>query len=82
MHMFPQLLFVSLPFFALILQLLYVRRKQLYYVNHVVFTLHLYCGTFILILATLLLGSIFQSIHFIQPAYYLNSLPIHFILLA
>ena len=64
LHMFPQLLFVSLPFFALILQLLYVRRKQLYYVNHVVFTLHLYCGTFILILATLLLGSILKILHF------------------
>jgi hypothetical protein len=58
LHRFPQLLFVSLPFFALILQLLYIRRKQLHYVNHVVFTLHLYCGTFILILATLLLGSL------------------------
>jgi hypothetical protein len=63
LHMFPQMLFVSLPFFALILQLLYVRRKQLYYVNHVVFTIHLYCGTFILILASLLLGSIFELLH-------------------
>ncbi|MCX6205299.1 MAG: DUF3667 domain-containing protein [Bacteroidetes bacterium] len=60
LHMFPQLLFVSLPFFALILQLLYVRRKQFFYVNHVVFTIHLYCGTFILILATLLLGSLLK----------------------
>jgi hypothetical protein len=63
MHLFPQMLFVSLPFFALILQLLYVRRKQLYYVNHVVFTIHLYCGTFILILASLLLGSLFEAFH-------------------
>jgi hypothetical protein len=63
LHMFPQMLFVSLPFFALILQLLYVRRKQLYYVNHVVFTIHLYCGTFILILASLLLGSLFEALH-------------------
>ena len=63
LHRFPQLLFVSLPFFALILQLLYVRRKQLYYVNHVVFTLHLYCGTFILILATLLIGSLLKMLH-------------------
>jgi hypothetical protein len=63
LHRFPQMLFVSLPFFALILQLLYVRRKQLYYVNHVVFTIHLYCGTFILILASLLLGSLFKVFH-------------------
>ena len=69
LHMFPQMLFVSLPFFAMILQLLYVRRKQLYYVNHVVFTIHLYCGTFILILASLLLGSIFEAMHINLPTY-------------
>jgi hypothetical protein len=69
LHMFPQLLFVSLPFFALILQLLYVRRKQLYYVNHVVFTIHLYCGTFILILASLLLGSILEALHLNMATY-------------
>ncbi len=49
-HLVPQMLFVSLPFFALILQLLYVRRKSIYYVNHVVYTIHLYCATFIIIL--------------------------------
>ena len=60
LHTFPQMLFVSLPFFALILQLLYVRQKKLYYVNHVVFTIHLYCGTFILILLYLLIGSVLE----------------------
>ena len=50
-HMFPQMLFVSLPLFALMLKLLYVRRRSFFYVNHVVYTIHLYCGTFIIILA-------------------------------
>ena len=50
-HYFPQMLFVSLPIFALVLQLLYVRKKNFFYVNHVVYTLHLYCATFIIILA-------------------------------
>jgi len=63
-HMFPQMLFVSLPMFALFLTLLYVRRKELFYVNHVVFTIHLYCATFILILGSLWLGSIFHWVHF------------------
>ena len=62
-HMFPQMLFVSLPMFALFLTLLYVRRKDLFYVNHVVFTIHLYCATFILILGSLWLGSIFHWVH-------------------
>ncbi|HQR94809.1 MAG: hypothetical protein B7X72_11555, partial [Sphingobacteriia bacterium 39-39-8] len=62
-HMFPQMLFVSLPMFALFLTLLYVRRKDLFYVNHVVFTIHLYCATFILILGSLWFGSILGWAH-------------------
>ncbi len=60
-HLFPQMLFVSLPLFALLLQLLYVRRKNFYYVNHVVFTIHLYCGTFIILLAEMATRGLFSA---------------------
>ncbi len=63
-HMFPQMLFCSLPLFALLLQLLYVRRKSFFYVNHVVFTIHLYCGTFIIILAYMLLDALLKTINY------------------
>jgi hypothetical protein len=46
----PQMLFVSLPFFALILRLLYIRRKKYYYVAHVIFTIHFYIFVYIQIL--------------------------------
>ena len=49
-HKFPYILFVSLPFFALILKLLYLRRKQFFYSDHAVFTLYHYIFTFILLL--------------------------------
>lgn len=49
-HSVPQMMFVSLPFVALILQLLYVRRKQFYYVNHLIFTIHAFVAIFILLL--------------------------------
>jgi hypothetical protein len=62
-HLFPQMLFVSLPIFALFLTLLYIRRKELFYVNHVVFTIHLYCATFILLLGSLWFGSILGWVH-------------------
>lgn len=62
-HLFPQMLFVSLPIFALFLTLLYIRRKELFYVNHAVFTIHLYCATFILILCSLWVGSILGWAH-------------------
>jgi hypothetical protein len=67
-HMFPQMLFVSLPMFALFLTLLYIRRKDLFYVNHVVFTIHLYCATFILILFSLWFGSVLKWIHIKEEA--------------
>ncbi len=62
-HLFPQMLFVSLPLFALMLRLLYVRRKQFFYVNHIVFSIHLYCGTFIIILAGILLNVLAETMN-------------------
>lgn len=57
-HSFPKILFWSLPFFALILNMLYFRHKQYFYVSHGIFTIHVYCATFILILAAILLQSL------------------------
>ena len=53
-HQFPKLLFVSLPIFALILRLLYIRRrKQFYYADHGIFSIHLYIYSFILLLVSM-----------------------------
>ena len=50
LHKLPYLLFVSLPFFALILKLLYIRRrKQFYYADHGIFSVHHYILSFILL---------------------------------
>ena len=46
-HKLPQMLFVSLPVLALILKLLYIRRKQFFYVSHGIFSIHLYVFLFI-----------------------------------
>lgn len=51
LHKLPYLLFVSLPFFALILKLLYVRkRKEYYFADHGIFSIHHYILSFILLL--------------------------------
>ncbi len=50
LHRLPYMLFVSLPLFALILKLVYVRRKQFYFADHGVFTIHLYVFTFIMLI--------------------------------
>jgi len=39
-HLYPKIFFFLIPFMALILKLLFIRRKDLYYVNHVIFSLH------------------------------------------
>lgn len=52
LHSLPQMLFVLLPLFALILKLVYIRRKQFYYVDHIIFTIHLYIFIFLVMLVT------------------------------
>jgi hypothetical protein len=53
LHKLPYLLFVSLPFFALLLKLLYIRRRNYFYVDHGIFSIHLYVVNFILFLLML-----------------------------
>jgi len=61
-HLFPQMLFLSLPLFGLLLLMLYAKHKQFYYVNHVIYSIHLYCALFIIILIGLWLNSILTAI--------------------
>ncbi len=46
-HTIPQMFFFSLPFLALLLKLLYIRRKQFYYVAHAIFIIHLFIFVYI-----------------------------------
>jgi len=62
LHSIPKVLFVSLPIFALILSIIYFRRRKTYfYVDHGIFTIHLYCATFILCMAILLLSQLVST---------------------
>lgn len=63
LHKLPYLLFVSLPLFALILRLVYIRRKQFYFADHGIFTIHLYVFTFILLLTVFFLNSLESLTH-------------------
>jgi len=57
------MLFVSLPLFALLLKLVYWRRKQFYYADHGVFAIHLYIFSFILLAAVFALDKLDDLIH-------------------
>lgn len=63
LHSIPQMLFISLPLLALILQLLYRRRKEFYYVNHVIFGIHLYIFIFIALLVIFGLNKLNDQLH-------------------
>ena len=52
-HSLPAMMMVSLPFFAFILFTMYVRNKQLFFVDHLIFTLHLYIAQYINLLILL-----------------------------
>jgi len=58
LHRLPYMLLVSLPFFALILKLVYIRRKNFYYADHGVFTIHLYVFSFLLLLLVFCTGKL------------------------
>ena len=62
MHSFPQILFLSLPLIALVLQLLYIRRrKQFYYVNHGIFLIHIYIYSFINLIVYFSIGKLGEA---------------------
>jgi len=62
-HSLPQMFFISLPLLALILKLLYVRRKQFYYVTHGIVSIHLYIFLFIAMLILFSLAKLNATIH-------------------
>lgn len=63
LHSVPQIMFISLPLFALLLKLLYIRRKNFYYVNHAIFSIHVYIFSFITMLVIFGINEINKSLH-------------------
>ena len=62
----PKMMFVLLPLFALLLKLLYWRRK-IYFIDHAIFSIHFHCFVF--------LNFLLQNlIDFIYPSYYINTI--------
>ena len=53
----PKMMFFLLPFFALLLKILYIRSRRLY-IEHLIFSLH--CHAFVLLLGSLALALSFE----------------------
>lgn len=63
MHNVPKMMFLILPIFALILKIVYIRKKR-YYFEHLIYSFHVHSAMFLAILLTMLLQWIF---HFFFP---------------
>ncbi len=64
-HSIPQMMFISLPIVALALQLLYIRRrKQFFYVDHVILLIHVYIAVFISLLIYYSFSALHDVTHF------------------
>lgn len=69
LHNIPKMLFFLLPVFAFILKLLYFRKKQFYFVDHAILSLHYFSLIFILlILGKFILDKIFGTTFFTNLA--------------
>ncbi len=62
-HSIPKVLFIALPFYALFLMMFYARNKKYNYVNHLLFSIYLFSFTFILILCSIWIVSLFTLMH-------------------
>lgn len=76
LHKLPYLLFISLPLFALFLKLLFVRRRQYYYADHAIFTIHHYVFSFLLLLAVFIASDLSEKV---IPVFF-NTLVVIFLL--
>jgi hypothetical protein len=65
------MLYISLPLFALFLWVLYRRNKNHYFVDHLIFSIHIYCAFFIILFAVKLVNLFTESIESLlhQPPY-------------
>lgn len=79
LHALPQMMFVSVPFVALVLQLLYFRRRKTYfYVNHVIFIIYVYIAAFVSLLVSFGLSALYDATKF-APFHWLHIIVIIYI---
>ena len=69
LHELPKIIFVSLPFFALLLKLFYRRNRELYYVDHIIFSFHQYTFIFFFFFAFMAMNAMFDFFHSHIPGF-------------
>lgn len=57
-HLIPTWMMISLPFFSLILYLLYFRNRRLYFSEHIIFSIHLYVAVYLQLMILIILSAL------------------------
>lgn len=63
LHSIPQMLFISLPLLALVLKLIYIRRKQFFYISHAIFSIYFYIFLFLAMLVLFGISKLNGQLH-------------------
>ena len=61
-HYFSRMLYVSLPIFAFFIWILYRRNKNHFFVDHIIFSIHIYCALYIILFSVKLINQILELI--------------------
>ncbi len=59
-HYFSRILYISLPIFAMFVWVLYRRNKEHYFVDHLIFSIHIYCAFFIILFVIKLIDNLYE----------------------
>jgi len=57
-HYFSRMLYISLPIFAFFIWVLYRRNKNHYFVDHVIFSIHIYCAFYIVLFIAQMIATV------------------------
>lgn len=77
-HYFSRMLYISLPLFSLCLWVLYRRNKHHYFVDHLIFSIHIYCAFFIFLFALYLWNS--ATLYFLHTSFAIADVSVTFLL--
>lgn len=69
-HNFSKILYISLPFAAFFTWLLYRRKKHLYFVDHLIFIIHIYCALFTIIFLNIVIDKMGVAIFHFKPGFF------------
>ncbi len=58
-HYFSRILYISLPIFAFFVWMLYRRNKEHFFVDHLIFSIHIYCAFFIILFAVKIIDDVY-----------------------